>query len=400
MLMCSIFYSVIKPVCLPLQLCPAWKDRAFVGRAVQLIMWVAPKLLLVLTLVLNNLVDQIFELSISNKEQLRHNGNFTLYSFNILSGALWAKDIYSTIWHLLVLLTNLDAHWCVPGFIASQPAWLCWALLCAADPTIIHLGWGLDSWHAIGCRIPFRYLTALRQPLRMTSLVLPMIEMLPNIMTLPLLKAVRCNNQHSILHIISTLGPCLPLSPDETFTYQLNKKFSYMFQFHCQCCRHQCKWAWRGMAVIAGFSAVSWVWRLAKWSVPDRLIRDLYATLPANLCTTAYSSSVLEESWTCLLGVLSCWDAHFVVYLWHHQFYWTRPSGGDGTTADSNKGCNLVLWNTNFNFPHHTGLFRSRQTMLGAPWDTKRSIKLGAAPSRPHAHRRYSNQNSKQEPTF
>src|SRR4029434_8235296 len=60
-------------------------------------MWVAPKsnllkfsvLMLVFTLVLSCLVDWMIELSISNKEQTRHIGNFTLYSFNTLSGREW-----------------------------------------------------------------------------------------------------------------------------------------------------------------------------------------------------------------------------------------------------------------------------------------------------------------------
>ena len=43
--------------------------------------------MLVFTLVLRCLVDWMIELSISNKEQTRHIGNFTLYSFNTLSGA-------------------------------------------------------------------------------------------------------------------------------------------------------------------------------------------------------------------------------------------------------------------------------------------------------------------------
>ena len=64
-------------------------------------MWVAPKsnlpkfsanaklciLLLILIHVLSCLVDWMIELSISNKEQTRHIGNFTLYSFNTPSGA-------------------------------------------------------------------------------------------------------------------------------------------------------------------------------------------------------------------------------------------------------------------------------------------------------------------------
>src|SRR4029434_2300155 len=44
-------------------------------------------LLLVLTLVLSCLVDLMIELSISNKEQTRHIGNYTIYSFNTPSGA-------------------------------------------------------------------------------------------------------------------------------------------------------------------------------------------------------------------------------------------------------------------------------------------------------------------------
>src|SRR4029434_1822576 len=40
-----------------------------------------------LILVLSCLVDWMIELSIGNKEQTRHIGNFTLYSFNTLSGA-------------------------------------------------------------------------------------------------------------------------------------------------------------------------------------------------------------------------------------------------------------------------------------------------------------------------
>src|SRR4029434_5459165 len=44
-------------------------------------------LMLVFTLVLNCLVDWMVELSISNKEQTRHIGNFTLYSFNTPSRA-------------------------------------------------------------------------------------------------------------------------------------------------------------------------------------------------------------------------------------------------------------------------------------------------------------------------
>src|SRR4029434_1557816 len=64
-------------------------------------MWVAPKsnlpkvfanakqciLLLILILVLSYLVDWMIELSISNKEQTRYFGNFTLYSFKSPSGA-------------------------------------------------------------------------------------------------------------------------------------------------------------------------------------------------------------------------------------------------------------------------------------------------------------------------
>ena len=45
--------------------------------------------MLVFTLVLSCLVDWMIELSISNKEQTRHIGNFTLYSFNTLSGREW-----------------------------------------------------------------------------------------------------------------------------------------------------------------------------------------------------------------------------------------------------------------------------------------------------------------------
>src|SRR4029434_1911889 len=42
--------------------------------------------MLVFTLVLSCLVDWMIELSISNKEQTRHIGNFKLYSFNTASG--------------------------------------------------------------------------------------------------------------------------------------------------------------------------------------------------------------------------------------------------------------------------------------------------------------------------
>ena len=45
--------------------------------------------MLVFTLVLSCLVDWMIELSISNKEQTRHIGNFTLYSFNTPSGREW-----------------------------------------------------------------------------------------------------------------------------------------------------------------------------------------------------------------------------------------------------------------------------------------------------------------------
>src|SRR4029434_11300355 len=47
----------------------------------------SPILMLVFTLVLSCLVDWMIELLISNKEQTRHIGNFTLYSFNTASGA-------------------------------------------------------------------------------------------------------------------------------------------------------------------------------------------------------------------------------------------------------------------------------------------------------------------------
>src|SRR4029434_10726348 len=51
-------------------------------------MWVAPKQNVPkFTLDLSCLVDWMIELSISNKEQTRHIGNFTLYSFNTPSGA-------------------------------------------------------------------------------------------------------------------------------------------------------------------------------------------------------------------------------------------------------------------------------------------------------------------------
>src|SRR4029434_1159284 len=43
--------------------------------------------MLVFALVLSCLVDWMIELSISNKEQTRHIGNFKLYSFNTPSGA-------------------------------------------------------------------------------------------------------------------------------------------------------------------------------------------------------------------------------------------------------------------------------------------------------------------------
>src|SRR4029434_9947390 len=52
----------------------------------------SPILLLVFTLVLSCLVDWIIELSISNKEQTRHTGNFTHYSFNKRSGASGAGE--------------------------------------------------------------------------------------------------------------------------------------------------------------------------------------------------------------------------------------------------------------------------------------------------------------------
>ena len=65
-------------------------------------MWVSPMknlpkllnakqfiLMLVFTIVLSCLVDWMIELSISNREQTRNIGNFTLYSFNTLSGREW-----------------------------------------------------------------------------------------------------------------------------------------------------------------------------------------------------------------------------------------------------------------------------------------------------------------------
>ena len=112
-------------------------DHAFVGWAAQLIMWGAPKknlqkcsvngkqciLLLVLTLVLSWLVDWMIELSISNKEQTRHIGYFTLYSFNTPSGASVAvEDPYAatTAWHLLLMLvTNLVTRCCGMAFHSS-----------------------------------------------------------------------------------------------------------------------------------------------------------------------------------------------------------------------------------------------------------------------------------------
>ena len=137
MLICIVFYIVGKTVYLPSQWCPTCKDHAFVGWAAQLIMWVAPKknlpkcsangkqciLLLVLTLVLSCLVDWMIELSISNKEQTRHIGYFTLYSFNTPSGASVAvEDPYAatTAWHLLLMLvTNLVTRCCGMAFHSS-----------------------------------------------------------------------------------------------------------------------------------------------------------------------------------------------------------------------------------------------------------------------------------------
>ena len=55
--------------------------------------------MLVFTLVLSCLVDWMIELSISNKEQTRNIGNFTLYSFNTPSGAsgVGGRSTYSTL---------------------------------------------------------------------------------------------------------------------------------------------------------------------------------------------------------------------------------------------------------------------------------------------------------------
>jgi len=94
MLIGIVFYMVGKPVYLPLQWCTTSNDHVFVGWASQLNMCVAPKLPMLNSVLYSPVgIETCFELfhglelSISNKEQTRHIGNFTLYSFNTPSGA-------------------------------------------------------------------------------------------------------------------------------------------------------------------------------------------------------------------------------------------------------------------------------------------------------------------------
>ena len=138
----------------------------------------SPILLLVFTLVLSCLVDWMIELSISNKEQTRHIGNFTLHSFNTPSGREWNGLPWVQTWTqvntfgislgvLYVLVTNtttmadlqrlLVEEWnaipqqCVTRLVTSMRRW-CQAVVAAYGSSTRSWGsWGCIKW--IKCKI-------------------------------------------------------------------------------------------------------------------------------------------------------------------------------------------------------------------------------------------------------
>ena len=182
MLLGNKSYTVGKPVYFPFKWCHICKEHAFVGWAAQLSMWVAPKmcqnspiLLLVFTLVLSCLLDWMIELSISNREQTRNIGNFTLYSFNTPSGREWnglpwvqtstqLNTFGISLGVLYVLVTNtttmadlqrlLVEEWnaipqqCVTRLVTSMRRW-CQAVVAAYGSST--RSWGCIKW--IKCKI-------------------------------------------------------------------------------------------------------------------------------------------------------------------------------------------------------------------------------------------------------
>ncbi|KAL7825191.1 hypothetical protein AOLI_G00323980 [Acnodon oligacanthus] len=91
---------------------------------------------------------------------------------------------------------------------------------------------------ATGCRISSQYLSALRLPPMKTSLVFPVREMPPHIITLPPTKDVTLSVQRSprLLHTLSLRSNCRRQNLDSS----LNITFLHMFRLQCTCCRHQC----------------------------------------------------------------------------------------------------------------------------------------------------------------
>ena len=132
-------------------------------------------LLLVFTHVLSCLLDWMIELSISNREQTRNIGNFTLYSFNTPSGREWnglpwvqtstqLNTFGISLGVLYVLVTNtttmadlqrlLVEEWnaipqqCVTRLVTSMRRW-CQAVVAAYGSST--RSWGCIKW--IKCKI-------------------------------------------------------------------------------------------------------------------------------------------------------------------------------------------------------------------------------------------------------
>ena len=100
--------------------------------------------MLVFTLVLSCLVDWMIELSISNKEQTRNVGNFTLYSFNTpsgreLNGLPWVQTstqvntfgislgvLYVSEWPTQPCWLTCDKSWLRNGMPSHSSVWPGW----------------------------------------------------------------------------------------------------------------------------------------------------------------------------------------------------------------------------------------------------------------------------------